>query len=244
MRLPLGIAALFLLGLTPAAGQSLYTPAPGAFVAVGTFEQHEASPNGAVLGAEVGYRLGNGLDLSLGVRHAASRTTELDFGAESSAWEVRPGLGYHHPLGAHAALQVRGLLNARRYSQTSGGFGFGPTTVNATRYDADLSALVFGRVRLGERLTVLPGAGLYHLRTVADDVDVSSPLRCEDEGYCALEAVGFDFGVRSTGAQFALPVAFRLGEQHLVLSPTLRYALSDTYQILERVVDLSLRFNF
>ena len=78
--------AIVLLGIAPALAQSLYTSSPGAFVAVGTFERHEPSPNGAALGAELGYRLGHGLDLSLGVRHAASRVVELDYGSASSAW--------------------------------------------------------------------------------------------------------------------------------------------------------------
>ena len=234
--------AIVLLGIAPALAQSLYTSSPGAFVAVGTFERHEPSPNGAALGAELGYRLGHGLDLSLGVRHAASRVVELDYGSASSAWEIRPALGYHQPLGADAALQVRGLLNARFYRQTFGGFDMvGPQTVEATRYDADLSALVFGRVRLGERLEVLPGAGLYHLRTFSDDVE--PPFSRQADGVI-WAGPAYDLTVRSTGVHFALPVTLRLGEQRLVLSPALRYALSDTYRILERVVDLSLRFNF
>lgn len=175
------------------------------------------------------------------MRHAAARTTGLDYGVESSAWEIRPALGYYQPVGAHAVLHVQGLLNTRFYRQTSGGFDLGPQTVKVTRYDADLSVLVFGRVPLNKRLTVLPGAGLYHLRTFSDNVE--SPLSQLADG-TIWAGPAYDFAVRSTGVQFALPVALRLGEQHLVLSPTLRYALSDTYQILERVVDLSLRFNF
>lgn len=236
-----GLLALVLLGLAPASAQSLYTSAPGAFVAAGTFGLQEYSQNDVALGAELGYRLGNGLDLSLGVRHAAARTTELDYGSESSAWELRPTLGYLQPLGEHAALQVRGLLNARSYRETSGGFDLvGPQTVEATRFDADLSALVFGRVRLGERLAVLPGAGLYHLRTLSDDVELALP----QQGTGIWAGPGYDFAMRSTGVQFELPVTLHLGERRLVLSPTFRYALSDTYQILERVADLSLRFNF
>jgi hypothetical protein len=226
------------VGLAPASAQSLYTTAPGAFVAVGTFGLQEHSPNDVALSVEVGHRLGNGFDVSLVVRHAASRTSSFDFGTESSAWEIRPALGYHRPLGTHAALQVRGLLNVGLYDQTTGGFNF-LHTAEATRYDADFSALVFGRVQLGERLTVLPGAGLYYLRTIAEDVSFSQQTFGD-----IWAGPAYDFGVRSSGAQFALPVSLRLGERHLVLSPTLHYALSDTNQILERVVDLSLRFNF
>ena len=240
-RIVLCLAAVW-LGIATASAQSLYAPAPGAFAAVGTFGLQEYSPNDVALSAELGYRLGNGLDLGLGVRHTASETRALDYGSESSAWEVRPALGYLRPLGTHTAWQVRGVVSARASRSTSGGFSFGPTTVKATRFDADLSALVVGRVRLGDRLAILPGAGLYHLRTLADKADVSYPYECGD--VCAVPSVGDDVAVRSTGVEFALPIALRLGEQHLVLSPTVRYALSDTYQILERVADVSLRYNF
>jgi hypothetical protein len=229
-----------LLGLTSASAQSLYTETPGAFVAIGTFDLQERTPHDRALTAEMGYRLGNGLDLSLGVRHAASRVTELDYGSESSAWEIRPSLGYHRSLSPHAVLQVNGLLNVQFYHRTSGGFSFGPTTIEATRFDADVSALLFGRVRLGDCLTVLPGAGLYHLRTIDDRVKLSAPG--PHGGIWG--GPGYDITVRSTGAQFALPITLHLGERSLVISPTLRYALSDTYQILERVVDLNLRLNF
>ncbi|MEP0545403.1 MAG: hypothetical protein ABJF88_00565 [Rhodothermales bacterium] len=236
------LVLLLLIGCAPASAQSLYTSLPGVFAAAGTFGLQEGIERDRAFAAEAGYRIGNGLDLSLGVRHVASSVVQSDYGSESSAWELRPTAAYHRELGPHAVLQVRGLLSAGAYRSTFGGFSFGPTMVDATRFDADVSALLFGRLRLGNRLEVLPGAGLYHLRTLSDDVDVSTPYECED--VCVAGLVGYDVAVRSTGVEFALPVSLRLGEQHLVLSPTFRYALSDTYQILERVVDLSLRFNF
>jgi hypothetical protein len=231
---------LLLIGSAPASAQSLYTSSPGAFAAAGTFGLQEDVERDRALAAELGYRFGNGLDLSLGVRHAASSVVQLDYGSESSAWELRPTAAYHRELGPHAALQVRGVLNAGSYRHTFGGFDLaGLSRVEATRFDADVSALVFGRVHLGEHVEVLPGAGLYHLRTLADDVSFS---RQTFGGVWAGPA--YDVAVRSTGVEFALPVALHVGEQRLVLSPTFRYALSDTYRILERVVDLSLRFNF
>lgn len=242
-----GLLALVLLTPSQVYSQSLYSQSPyastpGVFIAAGTFKIQEYPQNDVALGAEGGYRLGNGFDLSLGVRHATSEVNEFDFGFESSTWEIRPAVAYRHLLGPQTAVQVRGLLNTRFYDQTSGGFDGRVRTVENRRLDADLSAVLFYRVRLGDRLDILPGAGLYDVRTLSDKTNAPCVAPEGDNVYCSL--VGYDFSVRSTGAQFELPVALRLGKRSLVFSPTLRYALSDTYQILERVVDVSLRFNF
>ena len=228
------------------AAQSLYTSAPGAFVAVGTFGPQKPQRHDVAVSAELGYRFGTGLDFSLGIRHAALQITELDFGLKSSAWELRPELTYQHPLGLHAVLRVSGLLNARFYRQSSGGFSLGGgERVTSHRTDVDLSALLLGRARLSEWLTIYPGAGLFRLRTLSERTDADCLPAVPIEGRfsgCGLPASSFE--VRSTGVQFILPVALHLGERHLVLSPSLRYALIGTYPVLEPVADLSLRFNF
>lgn len=235
-----GIVLALMLGLTPASAQSLYTSTPGAFVAAETFGLQAHSQNDLALGAEAGYRFGNGFDLSLGMRHAASQITELDFGRESTTWEIRPAVSYHHPLGSRILLRAHGVLNVRFYQQVSGGFNSGVLALENRRLDAELSALLVYRMRLGDRLDIIPGAGLYDTRTLEDKTD--APCEAVFPEACSL--IGYGFEIRSTGVQFALPVALRFGERSLVLSPTLRYALRDTYQILERVVDVSLRFNF